>query len=55
MSYKTELQALIFELETLARQAADEPVRELARRRAEIIDFLINHPKDALAALTEQT
>ncbi len=51
VSYKKELQALIFELENVSRQAEDEEVRELARRRAEIIDFLINHPKDALAVL----
>ncbi len=51
MSYKQEMQNFILELHENARTAKSEQARELARRRAEIIDFLINHPKDALAVL----
>jgi len=51
MSYRQELQTLINELHEAARVATDEETRERNRRRAEIIDFLINHPKDALQNL----
>lgn len=54
MSYKQEMQNFILELHEIARTAKSEQARELAHRRAEIIDFLINHPKDALAALMQE-
>ena len=51
MSYRTEMEALILELHRLADAAPDTDLREKYRRQAEVLDFLVHHPKDALANL----
>ncbi len=52
MSYRKELEELIVELRNKSNAARwSAKSRERARRQAEIIDFLINHPQDAIANL----
>jgi hypothetical protein len=54
MSYRQELQDLITELREQANGTnglIDDAAREKRRRQAEVLDFLINHTQDALAAL----
>jgi hypothetical protein len=51
MSYRQEIQALIDDLRSHGERVQDAELRELCRRRAEILDFLINHPQDAIANL----
>lgn len=51
MSYRQELQVLVNELRQKSTKAKSEKTREKYRRQAEILDFLINHPQDAIGAL----
>jgi hypothetical protein len=51
MSYKDEMEALIIELRELSNKAKSDKRRELKHRQAEVLDFLIHHPDDALGIL----
>jgi hypothetical protein len=51
MSYRTEIEALILELREQSNALVDNAEREKKHRQAEILDFLINHTKDAIGAL----
>lgn len=51
MSYRQELQELVNELREKSNKADDPDTREKYRRQAEVLDFLINHPQDAIGAL----
>lgn len=53
MSYRQELQVLVDELREKSRAIAPASAedREKWWRQAEVLDFLINHPQDAMGAL----
>lgn len=51
MSYRQELQELVNELRQKASNTDDMDAREKLLRQAEVLDFLINHPQDAIGAL----
>lgn len=51
MSYRKEMQELILEMQNNSRKAKTEETREKWRRRAEVLDFIINHPDEAKSAL----
>jgi len=51
MSYRKEMQELVNELREMSNDSKTDEDREKRRRQAEMLDFLINHPKHALANL----
>jgi len=54
MSYRKEMQVLIEELRRWETKATNPKTKEKRRRQAEVLDFIINHPQDALANLKSQ-